>query len=263
MKIALIQMDVALGQVQVNQEKAKDLIDKAITEGAKLIVLPELWTTGYKLDEIDKMAESENGQTIMMLRQIAKDNQVEIMTGSIAEARDGKVYNTSYAIDSAGTIQAKYSKIHLIGLMEEDKFIAAGNKRSTFTMSFGKAGMIICYDLRFTELSRALALDGCQTLFVSAEWPTVRGMHWRALNIARAIENQMYVIAVNRVGKDVNNNFFGHSMVIDPWGEVIAEGSETKEEVIMAEVDFTAVDEVRSKILVFADRRPECYELKS
>ncbi len=259
MKIALIQMDIVLGEVQVNREKAKTLIKTGIEAGAKLVVLPELWTTGYKLPEIHLMAEPESGQTITMLQQLAKENQIEIMTGSKAEARDGKVYNTSYAINSTGIISAKYSKIHLIGLMEEDKFIAPGNERSSFNMSFGKAGMIICYDLRFTELPRALALSGCQTLFVSAEWPTIRGMHWRALNIARAIENQMYVIAVNRVGKDLNNDFFGHSMVINPWGEVLGEGSEAKEEVVIVEVDFSVVNEIRSKIPVFTDRRPECY----
>jgi len=259
MKIALIQMDIVLGDVQVNREKAKALINKGIKAGVKLVVLPELWTTGYKLDEIHLMAEPENGATITMLQQLAKENQIEIMSGSIAEARDGKVYNTSYAINSTGIISAKYSKIHLIGLMDEDKFIASGNERSAFDMSFGKAGMIICYDLRFTELPRALALAGCQTLFISAEWPTVRGMHWRALNIARAIENQMYVIAVNRVGKDLHNDFFGHSMVINPEGGILAEGSETEEEVIIVDVDFSAGNEIRSKLRVFADRRPECY----
>jgi len=98
-----------------------------------------------------------------------------------------------------------------------------------------------------------------KTLFVPAEWPLSRGKHWRALSIARAIENQMFVIAVNRVGSDPDNVFYGHSLVVDPWGEVLAEGSETEEQVLVVDVDFAAVEEIRRRIPVFADRRPECY----
>jgi len=259
MKVALIQMDIVLGDVAANRAKARMLLEQAIQGGAKLLVLPELWTTGYQLADIQQLAETESGETLAMLRQLAQRQGVEIISGSIAEQRAGKVYNTAYAIDRTGEIVAKYSKIHLIGLMAEDKFITPGNDRVVFDLSFGRGGLIICYDLRFGELPRALALDGCQALFVPAEWPAVRGEHWRALNIARAIENQMYVIAVNRVGRDRDNEFFGHSLIVDPWGEVLAEGAATEEQVILAEVDFTAVAEIRQRIPVFADRRPECY----
>ncbi len=259
MKVALLQMDIALGDVAANRRKAADMIAEAVGRGAKLLVLPEMWTTGYKLAAIHELAEPEGGPTLAMLRAAARQSGVEIVTGSMAEARDGKVYNTCYAVDAAGEVVAKYSKIHLIGLMAEDRYLAPGDAKAMFELSCGQAGIIICYDLRFTELPRALALAGCRTLFVPAEWPASRGAHWRALNIARAIENQMFVIAVNRVGRDEGNVYFGHSLIVDPWGEVLAEGPERDEAVVVADVDFAAGEEIRRRMPVFADRRPECY----
>jgi omega-amidase len=260
MKTALIQMDISLGEVEKNRNRAELLIARGIAQGAELFILPELWTTGYQLKEIAKLAEPENGQTVSMLRRIAKENRIEIIAGSIAELRDGKVFNTAYAVGREGQILAKYSKIHLIGLMEEDCYLKPGHEKCLFDMRIGKAGMIICYDLRFTELPRTMALQGCHTLFVVAEWPSVRGTHWKALNIARAIENQMFVVAVNRVGQDEENVFYGHSLVIDPWGEILIEGSETKEELLVVNIDFDAVGAIRKRVPVFADRRPDCYE---
>lgn len=259
MKVALLQMDIALGDVAANRRKAMAMIQEGIERGAKLLVLPELWTTGYKLGEIHNLAEPADGPTVKMLSAAAKEHGVEIITGSIAEARGGRVYNTCYAIDGTGSVIAKYSKIHLIGLMAEDRYLAPGDSKALFEMSFGKAAMIICYDLRFTELPRALALAGCHTMFVPAEWPASRGAHWRTLNIARAIENQMFVIAVNRVGSDDNNLFYGHSLIVNPWGEVLAEGSESDEQVILADVDFASVGEIRQRMPIFADRRPQYY----
>lgn len=259
MKTAVIQMDIVLGDVAANQKKALAMIEEGLHAGAKLFVLPEMWTTGYKLEEIKKLAEPENGPSIRMLQSVAKQNKVEIIAGSIAETDNGKVYNTAYAINRSGDVVAKYRKIHMSGLAGEEKYISPGSCKSAFDLSFGKAGLIICYDVRFTELPRALALAGCKVLFVPAEWPAVRGKHWLALNIARAIENQMFVIAVNRVGADENDVFFGHSLVINPWGEVLAEGSEDGEEVVTADVDFASIAEIRKRIPIFADRRPEYY----
>lgn len=259
MKIALLQMDIVLGDVEANKAKALSMMRKAVEKKAELLVLPELWSTGYRLDRIHELAEPADGPTLQMLNNFAKDNQVEIVTGSVAELRDGKVYNSAFAINAKGKTIAHYSKIHLIGLMQEDTYIASGDHQSKFDLSFGKAGLIICYDLRFTELPRTLALQGCQTLFVPAEWPASRGRHWVILNTARAIENQMFVIAVNRVGKDDKNTFFGHSLVINPWGEVLAEGSENEEEVIVVDVDFASVAEIRQRMPVFKDRKPQYY----
>lgn len=259
MKVALVQMDVVLGDAAANRGKAERLMAQGIARGAELFVLPELWTTGYHFAELAALAEPEGGQTICLLQRFAREHGVEIIAGSILERRNGKVYNSAYAIGRAGQLLARYSKIHLIGLMAEDRYLCPGNERSVFEMGFGQAGVIICYDLRFPELSRALALQGCQALFIPAEWPAARGDHWRALSIARAIENQLFVIAVNRVGRDRDNTFFGHSLVVDPWGEVLIEGSATEEELLVVDIDFGSVAAVRQRIPVFADRRPDCY----
>jgi predicted amidohydrolase len=259
MKIALLQMDIVLGDVETNRRKVNRMIAEGLRQQAKLFVLPELWTTGYVLDELLELGEPEDGPTVGMLRDIAREHGIEIVSGSIAETRNSKVYNTAYAINAQGEIASKYSKIHLVPMMHEDRFLTAGNEQGIFNLSFGKAGVVICYDVRFPELARSLALKDCQAMFVLAEWPKIRGNHWRILNIARAIENQMMIIAVNRVGKDAANSFFGHSMIISPWGDIIAEGSETEEQVIIAEVDFSMIQAIRKEIPVFADRRPECY----
>lgn len=259
MKVALIQMDIALGDVAANRAKAMAMLAEGVGRGAELLVLPEMWTTGYALEEIHNLAEPPGGPTLAMLRGFARERGVAVVAGSLAESGGGRVYNTAYAIGPDGEVAARYRKIHLIGLMAEDRYLSPGEARCTFDLGFGPAGLIICYDLRFTELPRALALEGCRTLFVPAEWPASRGRHWTALNIARAIENQMFVIAVNRVGRDAANLFCGHSLIVDPWGEVVAEGTGEAEEVIVADVDFAAVEEIRKRMPVFNDRRPECY----
>lgn len=117
---------------------------------------------------------------------------------------------------------------------------------------------MICYDLRFPELARSLALDGAHIVFVPAEWPHPRLNHWRALLQARAIENQMFIVAVNRVGKGGNHTFCGHSMVVDPWGSILAEMKE-EEASLTVDIDLEEVDRVRRKIPVFKDRIPDCY----
>jgi len=259
MRIALVQMDVAYGDIEANHAKARAFIAEGLARGAELFVFPELWTTGYKLKEIDSLSETLAGKTIEMLCRIARENNVAIVAGSLPELADGKIYNTACAIGSDGRIVGRYRKIHLIGLMEEDLYLAPGDERCVFPLASATAGLIICYDLRFPELSRALALQGARILFVCAEWPSVRGNHWRILNIARAIENQFFVIAVNRVGRDPDNVFFGHSLAVDPWGEIIVEGSETKEELLIADIAPASVENVRQRVPVFQDRRPACY----
>ncbi|MHB8829721.1 MAG: carbon-nitrogen family hydrolase [Syntrophales bacterium] len=259
MRIALVQMDVAYGDIAVNHAKAHVFIAEGLARGAELFVFPELWTTGYKLKEIGNMAETLAGKTMAMLCRAARESNVAIVAGSIPEACDGKIYNTACAIGKDGRIVGRYRKIHLIGLMDEDLYLSPGDEQCIFTLDSAEAGMIICYDLRFPELPRALALQGARILFVPAEWPSVRGNHWRILNIARAIENQVFVIAVNRVGSDPDNTFFGHSLAVDPWGEILVEGSGTKEELLIVDIDPASVENVRKRVPVFQDRRPACY----
>jgi len=259
-KVTLIQMDVALGKPSVNRAKASDMVSQAAASGTDVILLPEMWNTGYSLKNIRDICDRAGIPSIPMLQAIAKERRVNIVAGSIADSRDGGVYNTSYVINRSGEIVATYSKIHRFGLMDEDKYLDAGDRLCVFALEGHRCGRIICYDLRFPELSRSLALKGIELLFVPAQWPNPRLHHWRSLNIARAIENQMYVVGCNRTGTSGDSSFFGHSMVTDPWGEVVVEAGES-EGIIHCDLDLARVNQVRKVIPVFSDRRPAVYQL--
>jgi omega-amidase len=169
------------------------------------------------------------------------------------------VYNTAVLYDDEGQPRLSYSKTHLIGLMAEDRFLARGDSAGTAQMPWGVTAQAICYDLRFPELFRRYGLAGARLVLLPAEWPDRRIEHWRTLLKARAIENQCFVVACNRVGSDRDNTFGGCSAAIDPWGKVLVEGGE-QPGLFTASLDFAEVDEVRRFLPVFRDRRPDVYE---
>ncbi|OXM86242.1 carbon-nitrogen family hydrolase [Paenibacillus rigui] len=258
--VALLQMDIAIGEPERNFAKLESLLEEAVNHTVKpdVIVIPEMWNTGYALDQIHELADRNGERTQALLSAFSVKHGVNIIGGSIAEKKSEDILNTIYAFDREGKVVADYSKIHLFRLMDEEKYLKEGSRVGQFELDGVSAGMMICYDIRFPELARKLALGGAQLLFVPAEWPNPRLHHWRTLLMARAIENQMFVISCNRVGISGTTEFFGHSMVIDPWGEVLAEGDGT-EQIIRAEIDLGLVAEVRSRIPIFEDRRPTLY----
>jgi predicted amidohydrolase len=168
--------------------------------------------------------------------------------------------NTSILFDPQGQQAGLYRKIHLFGVMNEDEHLAPGQHLTTVETSWGQSGLAICYDLRFAEMFRTYALNGVNMVYLPAEWPHPRLAHWQTLLRARAIENQMFMVGVNRVGHDGTYSFFGHSAIIDPWGNAVVEGGET-EVLLTATIETDLVAEVRQKIPVFKDRRPELYRL--
>ncbi|OBZ17517.1 carbon-nitrogen family hydrolase [Bacillus sp. FJAT-26390] len=260
LRLALLQMHIEAGYPEANFAKLSSMLEEAVSGEVKpdVIMLPEMWNTGYALTEIQTIADHEGERTKTFLSAFSKKHNVHIIGGSIAELKDDKVLNTIYVFDREGNVVADYSKIHLFRLMDEEKYLAAGDKLGKLEIEGAGAGMMICYDIRFPELARKLALGGAKLLFVPAEWPHPRLHHWRTLLTARAIENQMFVIACNRMGKSGEAHFFGHSLVLDPWGETIAEAGE-EETILYADIDLSLVDSVRSKIPVFEDRRPTIY----
>lgn len=260
LRLALVQMHVDAGNPDANYERLKVKLEEAVqgAEKPELIMLPEMWNTGYALEQIDQIADPNGERTKAMLSAFASEHRVQLIGGSIAEKRENGVYNTTYAFDENGEVIADYSKIHLFRLMDEEKHLLAGEKLGQLQVGGADAGMMICYDIRFPELARKLALDGAKAMFVPAQWPNPRLHHWRTLLLARAIENQMFVIACNRCGTSGSSTFFGHSLIIDPWGEIIAEADE-EETILRAEIDLSMVDAVRAKIPVFEDRRPTLY----
>ncbi|MFC7685905.1 carbon-nitrogen family hydrolase [Ureibacillus sp. GCM10028918] len=257
MKIGCIQMNVGFGKVEENFERAEQLIREAASKGAELVVLPEMWNTGYALEKLGELADQEGARSKAFLESLSSELGIHIVGGSVATEKDGKFYNTMYVYNNVGKLVSEYSKVHLFRLMNEDKYLESGNDMNRFTLGGVEAGGVICYDIRFPEWLRAHALAGANVLFVSAQWPTPRIDHWKTLLQARAIENQCFVIAVNRISRKVEN-FNGQSMIIEPWGEVLWTGSE-KEELAVIDVDFSKVEEVRNRIPVYDDRRPNLY----
>ncbi|QHW34425.1 carbon-nitrogen family hydrolase [Paenibacillus rhizovicinus] len=260
MRLALVQMHVDAGNPDANFERLQSKLEEAVSGESKpeLIMLPEMWNTGYALERIDEIADPEGQRTKAMLSSFAKAHAVQLIGGSIAEKRADGVYNTMYVFNEQGELTSQYSKIHLFRLMDEEKHLKAGEELGQLEAGGAPAGMMICYDIRFPELARKLALGGAKAMFVPAQWPNPRLHHWRTLLTARAIENQMFVIACNRCGTSGESTFFGHSLILDPWGEIIAEAGE-EETIVRAEIDLALVDAVRAKIPVFEDRRPTLY----
>ncbi|MFX3633431.1 MAG: carbon-nitrogen family hydrolase [Candidatus Pristimantibacillus sp.] len=260
LRIALLQMNIEVGNIEANFTKLSSMLEEAAAQPQKpdVIVFPEMWNTGYALTEINELADRNGERTKRFIAEFSQKHAINVIAGSIAESKGEEIYNTIYAFDKKGELLGDYSKIHLFRLMDEEKYLAAGDKLGNLTLEGTAAGMMICYDIRFPELARKLALEGAKLLFVPAEWPHPRLHHWRTLLTARAIENQMFVIACNRTGKSGDTSFFGHSMILDPWGETIMEAGE-EEGIFYGDIDLSLVDTVRSKIPVFEDRRPTLY----
>ncbi|MEX1029404.1 MAG: carbon-nitrogen family hydrolase [Paenibacillaceae bacterium] len=259
--VCLLQIEIQIGQPEENYRKVSEQLHIAISGTAKpdVILLPEMWNTGYALEHIVQLADQYGVRTKKLIADFSRRHEVYVIAGSIADMADGEVRNTTYVFDRTGAVIADYSKIHLFRLMNEEKHLAAGDHVGLFELEGVSAGMMICYDIRFPELTRKLALDGVKVVFIPAEWPNPRLHHWRTLLMARAIENQMYIVACNRVGTSEGTEFFGHSLIIDPWGEIIAEAGE-EESLVTAVLDLDLVDQVRQRIPVFEDRRPQFYE---
>lgn len=261
MKIALLQMNINLGQPESNLAHASSLVEKAMKNEPDILVLPEMWNTGYDLEHLEELTDRDGEPCARAMGQLANKYGVNIVAGSVADKRAGKTANTAYVFNRRGEEISRYSKVHLFGLMKEGEFLTRGDTRSNFYLDQICCGIIICYDLRFPELSRALALDGIKILFVPAQWPNPRMHPWRTLLLARAIENQMFVVGVNRVGEEGKTHFFGHSMVVGPQGEILAEGSE-REEILCVEINPRETDKVRRYMTCFKDRAPEVYRYK-
>ncbi|MBM6618104.1 carbon-nitrogen family hydrolase [Bacillus suaedaesalsae] len=258
MKVSCIQFDIKFGSPKENYHIVKQKISEAMLDNPDIIVLPELWTTGYDLTRLTEIADSNGDETMKFLSEIAKEHNVYIVGGSIAKKTQSGVYNTMFAYSNKGELLGEYSKLHLFKLMDEHLYLESGETEGTFTIANIHCAGVICYDIRFPEWIRKHTTKGSEVLFVVAEWPLPRLSHWRSLLISRAIENQCYVVACNRSGQDPENVFAGHSMIIDPWGEVLVEAGEG-ESIIQAELDIEKVRTVRKHIPIFDDRRPDLY----
>ncbi len=258
--VSLGQMDVRFGDPSANLEKATQLTEEAKRRGSDLLLLPELWSTAYDLPNASRYASPLTSGLFADLSALARRTGIYLLGSTLSLLGPDQYGNTLTVFAPDGSLLAHYSKTHLFRLMNEEQYLTPGNQAATVNLPFGRAGLAICYDLRFPELFRSYALAGAQMVFLPAEWPHPRLTHWQTLVRARAIENQMFIFACNRVGSDPSNRFFGHSLAVDPWGEVLIEGGED-EDLLTVTVDLSKVHQVRQKIPILNDRRPEIYSL--
>ena len=259
MKVTCLQMNMKLGCPKENFSLAEKFISEAIREQPDVIVLPETWNTGFfPKENLTELCCKDGDTTKLRIGELAKKYKVNIVAGSVSNVRDGNVYNTAFVFDRDGTCIAEYDKTHLFTPMGENDYYTGGDRLCGFTLDGVKCGIIICYDVRFPELTRNLALQGLDILFVVSQWPKERILHLRTLTTARAIENQMFVVCCNSCGTADKTVYGGNSAIIDPFGKTIALAEEN-EEIISATCDMQILSDIRGSIPVFRDRRPELY----
>jgi omega-amidase len=256
-KIALGQMHIEVGKLDKNQVTAFHLIEEAARQQSSLILLPELWSTGYDLENSALQAQASPAILTELIR-LSRLYNISI-GGSLLEAAPEGIYNTFAWVDPKSEQPIFYRKTHLFRLMDEEKWITSGNSFITTQTDWGLTGLAICYDLRFPEVFRRYALDGATAIAISAEWPVRRIAHWQVLLRARAIENQSFVFATNCVGPSPQDQFGGRSTVVSPWGDVLVEGDQSREAILYAEIDTSQVKRARNFMPVFQERRPDLY----
>ncbi len=256
--ISLAQMQFEFGQPEANLERVRVWAAEAARRGSDLTLFPELWASGYDLENCQEYAAPLETGIFEQMSDLAREHKTTL-GGSLLELRGGKVYNAFYLYGPKGETFAIYRKIHLFRLLEEEKWLEAGDELVMAHTPWGKAGLGICYDLRFPEVFRTYALRGARLVLLVAEWPEKRISHWDRLLQARAIENQYFVAAVNKVGHSQGAKLGGHSAVLDPWGESVVQGG-SDEVLLTTEIDLEKVETARRQMPVFEDRSPEAYE---
>ena len=257
LKVTLVQF-AAGARKEKNVERASALVEEAAAGGAKFVLLPEVFSFVADASLWREAAEEIPGPTSTRLATLARKHNIHILAGSILERRGNrrKCSNTSFLIAPSGDILARYRKMHLFTVIQPDGVVfdevhctLSGDQPAVVETAMGRVGLTICYDLRFPELFRVLTLLGAEMITVPSAFTAFTGeAHWKVLLRARAIENQVFILAANQTGTAVTGiRFHGHSLVVDPWGTVLAEGSED-EELVSAEIDTARVEEVRSRL---------------
>ncbi len=245
---------------EANYAHVQELIYNTVKkENTDVVVLPETWSTGYyPKNDLMSFCDVDGDRIKKTFSLVARNLNVNIVAGSVPNSKNGKIYNTAYIFNRNGDVVGEYDKTHLFTPMDEHKLFEYGDKITTFSLDGHKCGVIICYDIRFPELVRKLALDGVEMMFVVSQWPDKRIEHLKILSAARAIENQMFVAVCNSCGKADDVVFGGNSRIIDPWGNILA-SAEAEEEIVTADCDFNIIKEIRNSINVFNDRKPDLY----
>ena len=267
-KVGLCQFVVRRGK-QENLDCARKCIETAARRGAKLVVLPEMFNCPYDSAFFADYAESvPAGPSCRMLAEAAGDFRVHIVGGSLPERRGRRIYNTSVVFNPQGRLIARHRKIHLFDVslktvrMRESDVLSPGSRITVFATPFGSMGLVICYDARFPELFRLMLKKGITAVVMPAAFSRETGSsHWHALVRMRAVDNQVYMLACSPArGPSAGYRAYGHSLIADPWGSVMAEAGEG-EGVITAVLEQACLAEIRSRLPLLIHRRKDLYDV--
>lgn len=266
MKIAILQMNVKLASTAADCEqnfiRARELIDRALKRGTDVAVLPEAFNIGFCVQNFKRLADAGAARTKGFLSEISQNCGAILIGGSINSERD-KIYNSAFVYQNGAEI-LRYDKIHAFSLARENEIVSGGDKLGICEIKFQnravKIGVAVCYDLRFCEIFRALALRGAQIVFVIAQFAQSRVEHFITLAKARAIENQIFICAVNGCGDTgQGESFGGNSMLIGPGGEIVARLGK-KEAVKVVDINLYEILQFRAKMDILKDMKPEIYK---
>ena len=273
--IALCQMNV-VDNKEENIRKAIQMIRESKKQGADLAVLPEMFNCPYENEKFIEYAEAlDNSQTLNEIAEIAKEENIHVLAGSIPELEVGtddakSIYNTAVLFDDEGKILGKHRKMHLFDIdvkgkiyFKESDTLSAGNEFTVIETELATIGIGICYDIRFVELSRIMALNGAEILIFPGAFNLTTGpAHWEILFKSRALDNQVYAIGVApALDKDASYNSFGHSIAVNPWGEIIEE-LDYDENLKLVQIDLDEIKRIREEIPILKNRRTDLYEIK-
>lgn len=267
MKLGLVQMKV-VDDKGTNIEKALEMIDRAAEGGAELVVLPEMFNCPYDNRFFGSYAEEgASGETLSALRRAAREKRLHIVAGSIPERDGTALFNTAHVVDPQGKILAKHRKMHLFDIDVKDgirffesETLSPGRSVTVFDTPACKVGVAVCYDMRFPELMRLMAMEGAELIVVPAAFNQVTGpAHWRLTARARALDNQVYFAAVSpALNREASYHAYGHTLFVNPWGVVVEELGE-EEGLILCDWEKTLVEKTRDELPLLKHRRTDLY----
>ncbi len=267
-KIAICQMLVTEDKMQ-NVENAESMIREAAKNGAQVIVLPEMFNCPYENKYFPLYAEIYPGKTTEQLSLLALELSIYLVAGSIPEREDDIIYNTSFVFDPKGQLIGRHRKMHLFDIdveggirFKESDTLGYGEDITVIDTTFGKMGIAICYDMRFPEMMRLMALEGAEVIIVPAAFNMTTGpAHWDIIIKARALDNQVYFVAASPArNMEASYHAYGHSSIVGPWGDVIAQADE-QETILYGEVDLERVKKVRKELPLLQHRRTALYDV--
>ena len=269
-KTAQLQMPV-IDNINKAEIYLNEKISEAAEQGADLVMLPEMFCCPYETLEFPKKAEAEGGSWHQLCAHLAAESNVYLVAGSMPEIdpATGKIYNTAYVFDRKGAQIAKHRKMHLFDIdvnegqyFKESDTLSAGDDVTVFDTEFGRLGICICYDIRFTEITRCMALKGAQMILVPAAFNMTTGpAHWELTLRAQAVFNQIYVLGTSTARDETASyHAWGHTLLCDPWGSVVGELNE-KEGMLLLESDLKIISDVRQQLPLLKQRRTDIYEL--